>query len=437
MNEIFDDEELILKFKIVVRILDGELNKSHAARQTGRCWNTINTWVKNYEKEGIFGLKNKPRGKSSSLEDDKRELIVELKRKNRSRSNRKIRDLLKGHRIKVHRQTVWRVLKAAGENRREKKQLKPDKDYEYPDPNDAWHIDIMDGIIVKGLGMVYLHLIEDDHSREIMGGSFYTSKEAKHIFKVTKDAFQRNGLPKHMIQDRGTQFRSTFGRGYSQYEKIMERLGIDSIFIRAGNAKSNGKIERLFGFVQDDFLSEYIFTDLDDVNLKFEEWCRWYSQNHEHSSLGGKAPGERYSRVKKRFAEVDLEDVFCQYHQRKVRKNATVSFRKNVYPVAPEFIGAYVDLRVFDHQVRILKEGMLLGTYDSGIDYREKMLRRVQRRVVRKDGNLRFQKELYFIGRDYTGKKVEVMKIRDQIRIFVEGNKQIIFNTNGEEIMNS
>jgi transposase len=154
MMEILDDEKVVSKFKIVVRILDGELNKSQAARHAGRSWNTINTWVKNYEKEGIFGLKNKPRGKSGFLDDDTKELIIELKRENRTRSTRKIRDLLKGYGIKVHRQTVWRVLKAAGENRRERKQLKPDKDYEYPEPNDAWHIDIMDGIIVKGVGTV-------------------------------------------------------------------------------------------------------------------------------------------------------------------------------------------------------------------------------------------------------------------------------------------
>jgi hypothetical protein len=120
-----------------------------------------------------------------------------------------------------------------------------------------------------------------------------------------------------------------------------------------------------------------------------------------------------------------------------VRKNATVSFKRNVYPVPPRFIGGYVELRVFDGRVRIFREGMLLGSYDSGIDYREKMLRRVHKRVVRKDGGLKFQKELYFIGRDYAGKKVEVIKVRDQIRVFMEGNKQIIFNTSGEEIMNS
>ena len=437
MKNILDDKDVLFKLKIVLNIIDGVKTLSQVSRDTGRTRKTVRKWVNDYKRDGIGALRNKPRGKAEAINSDIKELIVELKRNNRSRSNRKIRDILMGYEIKVHRQTVWRVLKAAGENRREKKQLKPDKDYEYPDPNDAWHIDIMDGIIVKGLGMVYLHLIEDDHSREIMGSRFYTSKEVKHIFEVMKDAFQKNGLPKHMIQDRGTQFRSTFGRGYSQYERILERLGIDSIFIRAGNAKSNGKIERLFGFVQDDFLSEYIFTDLDDVNGKFEEWRKWYSQNHEHSSLGGKSPGERYSRVKKRFAEVDLDDVFCQYHRRKVRKNATVSFRKNIYPLDPKFIGGYVDLRVFDHQVRIFKEGTLLGVYDSSIDYREKMLRRVQRRVVRKDGNLKFQKELYFIGRDYTGERVEVMKIRDQIRVFLKGNKQIIFNSDGDEILSS
>ncbi len=437
MENILDDKDVLFKLKTVLSIIDGVKTLSHVSRDIGRTRKTVRKWVNDYKREGIGGLRNKPRGKAEAINSDVKELIIKLKRKNRSRSCRKIRDLLKGYGIKVHRQTVWHVLKAAGENRREKKQLKPDKDYEYPEPNDAWHIDIMDGIVVKGVGMVYLHLIEDDHSREIMEGRFYTSREAKHIFKVMKDAFRRNGLPRYMIQDRGTQFRSTFGRGYSQYERILERLGIDSIFIRAGNAKSNGKIERLFGFVQDDFLSEYIFTDLDDMDEKFEEWRMWYSQNHEHSSLEGKTPGERYSLVKKRFAEVDLDDVFCQYHRRKVRKNATVSFKKNIYPVTPEFIGEYVELRVFDSHVRIFKEGMLLGTYDSSIDYREKMLRRVQRRVVRKDGNLKFQKELYFIGRDYTGERVEVMKIRDQIRIFMEGNKQIIFNSNGDEILSS
>ena len=58
-------------------------------------------------------------------------------------------------------------------------------------------------------------------------------------------------------------------------------------------------------------------------------------------------------------------------------------------------------------------------------------------RVVRKDGNLKIQTELYPIGRDYVGEEVEVMIVRDQIRVFMKGNKQIIFNTNGDEIMNS
>ncbi len=437
MEDVLDDEAVLFRLKAVLSVIDGAKTLSQMSRDIGRTRKTVRKWVRDYEREGIGGLRNKPRGRVKAINSDAKEFIIELKRENRSRSTRKIRDLLKGYGINVHRQTVWRVLKAAGENRRERKQLKPDKDYEYPGPNDAWHIDIMDGIIVKGVGMVYLHLIEDDNSREIMGGGFYTSREAKHVFKVMKEAFHKNGLPSHMIQDRGTQFRSTFGRGYSQYERILGRLGINSIFITGGHPKSNGKIERLFGFIQDDFLSEYIFTGLDDLNEKFEEWCKWYSKNHEHSSLNGEAPGDRYSRVKKRHVEVDLNDVFCRYHHRKVRKNATVSFKRNVYPVPPGLIGEYVELRVFDGEVRIFKEGRLLGAYDSRIDYLEKMLRRVHGRVVRKDGSIKFQRELYFIGRDYTGEKVEVMKVRDQIRIFLKGNKQIIFKSNGEEISSS
>jgi len=263
MENILDDKDVLFKLKVVLSIIDDVKTLSQVSKDIGRTRKTVRKWVNDYKREGIGGLRNKPRGKVEAITGDVKELIIELKRANRSRSSRKIRDLLKGYGIRVHRQTVWRVLKAAGESRREKKQLKPDRDYEYPEPNDAWHIDIMDGIIVKGVGMVYLHLIEDDNSREIMGGGFYTSREAKHVYRVMKGSFHKNGLPKHMIQDRGTQFKSTFGRGYSQYEKILERLGINSIFISRGHPKSNGKIERLFGFIQDDFLSEYIFLSLD------------------------------------------------------------------------------------------------------------------------------------------------------------------------------
>ncbi len=60
MMEILDDEKVVSKFKIVVRVLDGELNKSQAARHAGRSWNTIDTWVKNYESRGYSASETGP-----------------------------------------------------------------------------------------------------------------------------------------------------------------------------------------------------------------------------------------------------------------------------------------------------------------------------------------------------------------------------------------
>ncbi len=68
-------------------------------------------------------------------------------------------------------------------------------------------------IILKFKIVVQISDRELNNSREVMGARFYTSKEVKHVFKVMRGSFSKNGLPKHMIQDRGTQFRSTFGRG--------------------------------------------------------------------------------------------------------------------------------------------------------------------------------------------------------------------------------
>lgn len=431
MKEILENETALFRLKIVLQVLNGDKTISEISREIRRSRNTVRKWVKDYERENIFGLKNKPRGSQTPLDSDTKELIIEFKQKNRSRSARKIRDILeKEYQIKVHRQTVWRVLKSAGENKKEKKQLKPDKDFEYPYPNDCWQIDIMDGIHFKETGMVYLHLIIDDHSRNTVAGEFFKSRGANHTFRVMREAFEENGMPKRMLADRATNFKSALGKGLTRYERILKVLGIQSMFSSPGHPKSRGKIERLFGFIQEDFLSEHRFTGLEDLNAKFKEWMEWYSKEHKHSSLNDQTPFERYNGVNKRFSELDLDDVFCEYYRRKVRKNATVSFRKNIYPVDPKSIGEYVELRLFDERVRIFKGEEMLGTYDSSIDYKAKHLRRVHNRKVKKNGRIKFQNFWYLIGQDYIGKQVEVIRVRDQIRIFLPGNKQIIFKSN-------
>jgi len=428
MAHIYDNETVQYRLKYVLQVRDKDRTISDASRAAGVTWKTLKEWVVRFEREGIQGLANKTRGKSTPVSQEHKNHLVDLKRENRSRSCRKIRDLFQTeHGMKLHRQTVWRTLKEAGENKRVKESIKVYHDFERPRPNDLWQIDFMDSIVVEGVGLVYLFLIVDDHSRKIVGWRYIPDRSAYHALSVLWEAIEKYGIPRQIYSDRGKQFVSHLGRGYSHFENVCKRLGIEPIFGTTGYPQGRGKIERLFGFIQDDFIPEYRFRDLEDMNEKFNEWVAWYCQKHEHSSLGGNPPNSRYKNFTPRMPEGDLFSIFSEHFVRKVRKNATISFKGHIYPVDPRFIKEKVEIQAFGNDIRIYAQSKLLGEYDSRIDYHEKLLRRTHTRTVKKDGTIKFFKVRYRIGREHVGQKVEVLVIRDQLRAFLRSNRMIIF----------
>lgn len=428
MTSIYDNETVQFRMKYVLEVEDKDKSIAQAARDAGVSWKTMKSWVVRFRAEGVKGLLNKPRGKSDPVNDEVKKRIVDLKIELRSRSSRKIRDLLADNGgVKVHRQTIWRALKEAGENKRVKKRLKVYRDFERHRPNSLWQIDFMDAIVVEGVGLVYLLLIIDDHSRKVLGGRFVSDRTAYQVLAVLWETIERHGIPSQIYSDQGKQFRSHLGRGYTHFERVCKRIGTGTIFGTVAYPEGRGKIERLFGFIQDDFIPEYRFTGLGDMNQKFINWTKWYGEKHEHSSLGGNPPNSRYRDFSPRMPEGDLFEIFSEHFPRKVRKNATISFKGKIYPVDPRLIKEKIEVWAFGNDIKVYAQSQLLGEYDARIDYHEKMLRRVYTRLVRKDGTIKFQKVRYPIGKENIGEKVEIVVIRDQLRAFLSSNRLLIF----------
>ena len=424
----YDNETVQFRLKYVLEIKNNDKTIAEAARDADVTWKTMKSWIVRFKEHGIFGLLNQPRGKTNSVSDEIKEKTVDIKRINRTRSARKIRDILKREEnISLHRQTVWRILKDAGENKRTKKKLKVYRDFERHRPNSLWQIDYMDAIVIEGVGLVYLILILDDHSRKIIGGKFVTERSAYNALKLLWESNEKYGIPSQIYSDQGTQFKSILGKGFSHYERVCKRLAIKVIHGTVRYPEGRGKIERLFGFIQDDFIPEYRFTCLKDMNTKFEKWIVWYNREHEHSTLGGNPPNSRYTNFNPRMPEVDMFEIFSEHFTRKVRKNATISFKGKIYPVNPKYIKEKVIVKAFGDSVKIYSQTEFLGEFDARIDYHEKMLRRVFTRTVKKDGTMKFQRIYYHVGKEHIGKKVEVMVIRDQLRAFLSSNRMIIF----------
>lgn len=257
MTSVFDNETVQYRLKYVLEVKHGDKSITQAAEDAGVAWKTMKSWIVRFEVEGIEGLRNKPRGTSKAIDQDTKERIKDLKVENRARSTRKVRDLMnERYGVKLNRQTVWRVLKEAGENKREKVDLKLYRDFERHHPNDLWQIDYMDAMVVEGVGLVYLILIIDDHSRKIIAGEFVSDRTAFRALALLWQAVEKYGIPSQIYSDRGKQFISHIGKGYTHFEHVCKRLVIEPIFGTPGYPEGRGKIERLFGFIQADFLSD-------------------------------------------------------------------------------------------------------------------------------------------------------------------------------------
>jgi hypothetical protein len=64
---------------------------------------------------------------------------------------------------------------------------------------------------------------------------------------VMYEAFVRYGLPRAILSDRESQFRSTNPKGETDYQYYAKNLGINLIY--AQKARTKGKIEALWRFV--------------------------------------------------------------------------------------------------------------------------------------------------------------------------------------------
>ena len=179
--------------------------------------------------------------------------------------------------------------------------------------------------------------------------------------------------------------------------------------------------------VTEDFLSEYDFTSLEDVNRRWAGWVRGYRTEHEHPSLNGPTPAERYARLRKHFTPFPLEDVFATVVERKVHRNATVSYRHNPYPVDPKYISEKVELRIYEDTVRSYHGAVQLGTYDSRIDWRERLLRWIHTRVVKRDGTIRFQGRRFRVGVKLAGRHLELLRHVNEVRVYVSSSEAKTF----------
>ena len=430
MTEILHDIIVRERYQMILPIIQKKKTISEVSRETGHDRKMIRKHMNNFILYGLPGLKNKPRGKSNQTTQETKELIKEIKIEKRSRSTRKIRDILdEDYNCSISRQTIWRTLRKDGISNRILPENKVYRRFEYRHPNACWQMDWMEKKYVENIGIVNLFLIEDDYSRFGIGGEFFKRKNEDNALKVLREAFEKYGLPDGMIYDRDPMFIPARGgkNAKTKFGEILELLVIEPRAASSGHDETKGKIEKLIHFVENDFLPEGETRSLKDLNDKFRIWFNnYYNTKHKHSALDNKTPASRYVNIPMRKPFVNLDDVFCRYYNRKVRKDGTISFKGKIFPILPEYVRQKLELRILDGKMRIFFENKFIVTYDISIDYRTWIYYHKYQRTVRKNGYISVNNRKYRIGKKYAGEKVELNVLPDHIRIYVRPDRLIV-----------
>lgn len=250
----------------------------------------MNRYLARFVEAGPAGLLDRRQSNYRKLDAAAEGRIVQAKLDGPHRSARLLRDLL---RLPVHPDTVRRVLVKHHLERTSLPPVKPIRRFQAAEPNELWQLDIQGKVHFPLLGDLLLILAKDDHSRFLLAGRWFFHQYKINVFMVLQEACRRWGLPRALLTDRGGQFRTHQLHGETEYQYLARRLGIELRYAR--QARTKGKVENTFRFVQRDFVLENLaHPTLASLNAAWATWMAWYNWQHRHKGLNGDSPADHY-----------------------------------------------------------------------------------------------------------------------------------------------
>jgi len=260
--------------------------------------------------------------------------IVQYKLEGKHRSARFIRDKLG---LSVHRETVRLVLVRHHLNHISLPPVKRIERFEAKEPNGLWQIDIMGRTYFPLIGNLYLICSIDDHSRFIPYGQWFYRQFGINVYQVMYHSFVKYGLPEAILSDRGSQFKASRKGGEANYQWYAHNLGIELKY--AERARTKGKIEALFRFIQRDFVLENIkLASIKEVNECFSRWLKDYNFSHEHEGINKQCPADLYTPSLRRLTPKELEFILVHEEPRRVRKTGAITYYGHYYRVPDKYI---------------------------------------------------------------------------------------------------
>lgn len=227
---------------------------------------------------------------------------------------------------------------------------------------DGSHHDWLEG---RGPRMVLMGYIDDATGK--VHGRFYDHEGTLPAFDSFKRYAKRYGIPASLYLDKHTTYKSWKTlteeeqlagqkQPLSQFERAMVELGVE--VIHANSPQAKGRVERLFGTLQDRLVKEMRLQgikDKDAANAFLEKYLPVYNRRF---SVIAAQPADVHRQV---LRGLDLNSILCVKTERRFNNDATVAFDGKFYQIETRVKAKFLTVEErLDGRLRISHRGLAL-----------------------------------------------------------------------------
>jgi hypothetical protein len=225
---------------------------------------------------------------------------------------------------------------------------------------DGSHHDWLEG---RGPELVLMGYIDD--ATNTAYGQFYDYEGTLPAMDSFKGYVEKYGLPMSVYLDRHTTYKSSKKlteweevegiESLSQFERALKELGVEVIHALSPQAK--GRVERLFGVLQDRLVKEMRLRGIktkEEANAFLEEYLPRYNERFKV------CPAHETDVHVKLPHHVDLDRYLCIKTERTIRNDNTIALDGRLYQIQQRGGKKVVVEERIDGSVRMISQGVSL-----------------------------------------------------------------------------
>jgi len=216
-------------------------------------------------------------------------------------SRYEISHMLKSDAIELSPSTVYNICRRYGLNRLQQRHKQERRKIIMSRVGELVHIDsyqLSKGTTITGADKTYYLLgLIDDYSRIAWVEALDNKKALSVMFATLKSFNMLRGLYgieiDTVMTDNGAEFGSginTKNKEEHPFERLLLEMRMKHKYTKPYRPQPNGKIERFWKTLKEDFLEGALYNDLDDLKNEMLGFLVYYNEHRPHSALNGKTP---------------------------------------------------------------------------------------------------------------------------------------------------